>query len=350
MHRRTLVHFGAVAGVALAHPAFAYSTPIAAKPFADGVTLLVAGPESGATDRWADLLAPALGRGLPPGTQLRIEVLGGPDGVTGANRFEVGTAPDGAAAMLVPGSAALAWLVGDPRARFDAAHWVPGLAGTTPGVLASRIPLAALLSGARVRVGAASAAGPDLPMLLALELMGVNWEPVFNLTSEAALADALGRRAVDAVSLRGRRVPDQAHLFAASGTQPVFTFGAPDDGGALQRDPAFPALPSAGELIAQRLAANAALLPAFHAASAAAQLDVALVLPQLTPAAMVSVWRHACAVAAGSSEIQAHASVLGVRPLSAPAANGSTGAIAADAEVLLELRRWMATRLNYRAA
>ena len=331
-------------------PALALPVRPPATPFADGATLLVAGPESGATDRWAALLGPALGRGLPPGTQVHTEAVGGPDGVTGANQFEARTTPDGTTALLLPGSAALAWLVGDPRARFDAAHWMPGLAGTTPAVLASRIPLAALLSGAHLRVGAAGPAGPDLPILLALDMMGANWTPVFGLNDEAALSDALARGAVDAVPLQGRRVPGQAHAFAAVGTQPIFTLGTPDDAGVLQRDPAFPGRPTALELMARRAPPNAALEVAFRGAAAAAQLDVALVLPQLTPAAMVAVWRHACAVAAGSPDVQTQASALGVRPLSAPAAVSSTAAIAADTEGLLELRRWLATRLNYRAA
>ncbi len=106
-------------------PALALPVRPPATPFADGATLLVAGPESGATDRWAALLGPALGRGLPPGTQVHTEAVGGPDGVTGANQFEARTTPDGTTALLLPGSAALAWLVGDPRARFDAAHWMP---------------------------------------------------------------------------------------------------------------------------------------------------------------------------------------------------------------------------------
>lgn len=348
--RRTLLGVSASAVAALVRPVAALALRPVATPFVEGATLLVAGPESGAIDRWAILLGPALGRGLPPGTQVHTEAVGGPDGVTGANQFETRTTPDGTTALLLPGSAALAWLVGDPRARFDAAHWVPGLAGTTPGVLASRIPIAALLSGTPLRVGAAGPAGLDLPILLALDLMSVNWTPVFGLSDEAALSDALARGAVDAVPLRGRRVPGQAHAFAAAGTQPIFTLGSPDDRGAWQRDPAFPERPTASELMARRASPNAALETAFRAAAAAAQLDVALVLPQLTPAAMVAVWRHACAVAAGSPDVQTQASALGVRPLSAPAAISSTAAIAADISALLELRRWLATRLNYRAA
>ena len=121
-------------------------------PFPDGATLLVAGPEGGAVDSWAGWLAPSLGRALPPGTALRKDVVGGTDGVTGANQFEARIAPDGGTALLLPGSAAMAWLVGDPRARFDVSQWIPALAGVTPGLLVSRVPLPRVLGGTPIRV------------------------------------------------------------------------------------------------------------------------------------------------------------------------------------------------------
>ena len=45
--------------------------------------------------------------------------IGSADGVTGANQFEARGAPDGQTVLLVPGQAAVAWMVGDPRAQFD---------------------------------------------------------------------------------------------------------------------------------------------------------------------------------------------------------------------------------------
>ncbi|MBV9748398.1 MAG: hypothetical protein JO157_06270, partial [Acetobacteraceae bacterium] len=130
-----------LAGLALA----ASGTARAAAP--DAATLLVAGPAQGATAAWADLIVPALAHALPPGTRLGRESIGGADGVTAANQFEALTASDGEAVLLLPGAAALAWLVGDPRARFNAAQWVTALAGTTPAVLASRLPLARIAAG-----------------------------------------------------------------------------------------------------------------------------------------------------------------------------------------------------------
>ena len=220
-------------------------------PFPNGATLLVAGPGGSAVDSWAEWLAPSLGRALPPGTPLRKDVVGGVDGVTGANQFEARTVPDGGTAMLLPGSAAMAWLVGDPRARFDASHWIPGLAGVTPGLVMSRIPIGRVQSDAPLSVAASGPAGPELPGLLALDLLGARWTPVYGIADAAAL-EALSSGQVDAICLHGTRVPEFARLLGSSGFVPMFSYGSVDDTGRRQRDPAFPNTPDASELLAGR--------------------------------------------------------------------------------------------------
>jgi hypothetical protein len=90
------------------------------------------------------------------------------------------------------------------------------------------------------------------------------------------------------------------------------------------------------------------LRAAWRATIAAGQLEVALVLPQLTPAAMVALWRRACAQAVGSAPVQAQAVAAGVRALPVPAATASTAAVMADGAALLALRHWLATRLDFR--
>ena len=337
--RRTMLGAGLGLGAAMLAGA-------APTTFPDGATLLVAGPSGSAVDAWAGWLEPTLLRVLAPRAGLHRDLVGGVDGVTGANQFEARTAPDGTTALLLPGAAAMAWLVGDPRARFDAAHWVPALAGVTPSLVVSRISMPHILGATPLRIAASTPAGPELPALLALDLMGANWKPVFGL-SEAAAQQALAQGAVDAVCLQGRRVAETARRLAAAGAPPIFTFGMTDQTGQPQPDPAFPGVPNAGALLGARVPEDQ-LRSAWSATVAAGQLEVALVLPQLTPAAMVALWRLACEQAAASDFVQAQAASLGVRPLPAPAATASTGAVTADAAALLALRHWLATRLDYR--
>lgn len=337
VQRRALLPLAALlaaGGPALGRPATAWSAP----GLPENLTLLVAGPPLGTADRWAVLLAPVLAQSFPAGTVLEREATGAADGVTGANQFEARAIPDGSTAMLLPGSAVLAWLVGDPRAQFDAARWVITLASVAPAVLASRIPLARIGPGARVRVAAAGPAGHDLPGLLAIELLGAEIVPVFGAGTEAVLHGE-----ADAVLLRGRGIMPAVQACAASGAPPVLAFGLPNDLDQPLRDPAFANVPHLPELIQADTAGP--LFDAWRIAATAVQLDTALVLPKLTPAAMVALWRRACAHAAMAPELQAEAARLGLRTLATP----SAATVAADTSAMLELRRWLAVRFDWRA-
>jgi hypothetical protein len=320
-----------------------------APAFPDGATIMVAGPDGGRTDAWTRVIVPALAQGLPPETPIRKTASGGPDGVTGANQFDARGAPDGQTVLLVPGLAALAWLVGDPRAQFDAGHWVPVLAGATPGVVVARVGPSGFGPGARPRIAASAPGGAELPALLGVELLGAQLEPVFGLSEPNQAAEALRQGTVDAVFVQGRNVPERVAALAGSGGQPVFSLGARDAAGALVRDPLFPDLPNLAELRTGLGGAplSGPLYDAWCATATACQLDFGLVLPQLTPAAMVALWRRAGAEAAAAPAMQAAAAALSVRPLGSPAA---TESIAPDAPALLALRRWLATRFNWHPA
>jgi hypothetical protein len=333
------------AGSLLAAP-----SPIAVAPFAERPKLLVAGPADGTLNRWADALLPALEQSLPPDTSIRRVEVGSVDGVTGANQFEVRSVPDGQTVLLAPGQAALAWMVGDPRAKFDVAHWVPVVAGTSVGLVVGRASVFAGDPHARVVV--TSPAGSDLPALLGLYLLGVRMEVVFGLVEPDAAEKAFLQGSADVVLLRGQRVPERFAALQAAGGQPLFTLGTLDDTGHLVRDASYPQVPHFSELYATRTGVqpNGPLYDAWCAAAAAAQLVFGMVLPQLTPAAMVALWRRAGSDAVASLGVQTVAASANVRPLAGPVATTNTAAIAASAAAIQELRGWLAGRLNWRPA
>jgi hypothetical protein len=309
--------------------------------FPESATLLVAGPPGGSTDRWAELIAPALGRALQQGVPLGRENVGGEDGVTGANQFEARAAPDGSTALLVPGSAALSWLCGDARVKFDAGRWVPVWGGGLSTALASRLRLG---SGQSLRVAVRSVVGPELAALLALDLMGIPVVPVPIATDAPNPASGAD---VDAVVLRGPSLRNGADMLA-SGWTLMFGFGSTGPDGAPIRDPAFPDLPIAQELVSRpRQGAALQLVSALRAVSAAVQLDHALVLPQLSPAAIVAWWRRGCGGLGQTPEVQAEAARSLIHPISPQHAGISTSTIAADASVLLALRRWLGERYQW---
>ncbi len=304
-------------------------SPPAATGLPEGAGLIIAGPPQGRLDRWADLLVPALGRAMPSAfarpamPPLMRSAVGGVDGVTGANQFEARISPDGGTALLLPGSAAMAWLVGDPRAQFDAARWVPAWAGLASAVLVSRVPLS---PGGTMRVGGAHPAGPTLPALLALDMLGITVVPSPDNVADAVFHSGQGAR-VAATAQRGMA--------------PVLTLGAIDPAGNWLRDPAFPNVPTMIEAVTRRAPS---MLAALRAASAAAMLDAALVLPQLSPANRVALWRRACAEAFATPDLLAEAAALGVRTATAPATATLMASLAADVPTLLALRSWLDAR------
>jgi hypothetical protein len=319
-------------------------------PFSENPKLLVAGPADGMLNRWADALLPALEQSMPPDTSIRRIEIGSTDGVTGANQFEARGVPDGQTALLAPGFAALAWMVGDPRAQFDVGRWVPVMAGTCAAIVVGRPTV--LASQGRARVAAASPASYDLAALLGFHLLGASMEPVFGLTEPDAAQSAFAQGAADAVLLRGHKVVEQFSAFASAGAQPLFSLGAVDDSGHVTRDLTFPGVPHFAELYVARMGnrPSGPLCAAWRASAAAARLEFGLVLPQLTPAAMVALWRRAGIDAISSLGVQATAAMVEVRPLAGPAATANTAAVATSASALQELRRWLASRFNWRPA
>ena len=313
------------------------------EPFPDRVSILVGGPQDGRMERWAAVIEEAFGRSLPPNTKLRQVPAGGADGVTAANQFAVRVAPDGRTVLLVPGEAPLAWLTGDPRARFDVAGWLPVMAGITSGVLVSRLPASALRRGAPLRVAASVPTGPELAALLGLYLMGIEPMPVFGLREPARSLQALRSSAVDAVFLVGPKVSSLLAASAAAGAKPLFTLGMPAPNG-VQSDPLLAGVPTAPELMAMLSATPPAgpLARAWRSVAAATQIDFALVLPPLTSADLVAQWR--CAGTEASEALQPGAP--GVRLLDASAANTAIAAIATDSTAMLALRRWLAVRFQ----
>jgi hypothetical protein len=348
--RRLLAMLTTVPAITRAGQLLAAPPPAGTVPFPADPRLLVAGPEDGALNRWADALLPALEQSLPPDTAIRRVEVGSADGVTAANQFEVRGVPDGTTVLMVPGQAALAWMVGDPRAQFDVGHWVPVMVGLTSGIVVGRPDV--MTKGGRVRVAAASAASLDLPALLGLPLLGVPIQPVFGMTDINAAHAAFAQGTVDVVFLHGQRVPDQFSGLAAAGAQPLFTLGTLDETGKPARDPLFPDVAHFAELCEARTgrAPSGPLYNAWRAVAAAAQLDFSLVLQQLTPAAMVALWRRAGTDATAALGVRVYSTALNVNLLAAPAAATNTAATAANAATLTELRSWLAGQFNWRPA
>ena len=317
-------------------------------PLAQGATILIAGPPDGTLDRVASAILPPLTRALPHGSKVDRTNSGGIDGVTGANRFEARAAPDGLNVLVAPGSSALAWLIGERRAQFDVGHWVPVMAGATPCIIAGRMPVASLVPGARFRIAAASVAGPDVAALLGLYLLGIETSVVFGLRGRQA-REALEQGGVDLVFVHGTRTSAQLADLAGFGAAPLFSLGAPRPDGQPARDPAAPELANLIELHERLHGAlpSGPLYQAWCSAAAAASLAFLMALPQMTPAALIALWREAAATAVRSPDAAALVELADVHPMAAPAAITRVSGLAAPPESALALRQWLAGRFDW---
>lgn len=332
---------------AFAEVPFGRAPPLANRPFPSGTQILVGGPQGGAMDRWARLLRLQLGPAISPGHSMEVKATGGPDGVTGANEFEARTPPDGRSVLLVPGEAALEWLVGDPRTHFDVGHWVTVMAAVTPAVVVGRV--AAFASAGIVRLAAAHPAGHALPAVLGIELLGSRAQLMPAAVENGTIEAAFARNAVDAVLLRGHEVPAQVAALVRPGIRPIFSLGSRNELGALIRSPEFPHTPTLPELYTRHrgIAMQEHIYQAWSAAAAACQLEFGLVLPALTPPAMVALWRRGGATAAGTLDVQSAALALSVRVIGGTMATPYTAPLGASRPALVALRTWLRNRFGW---
>jgi hypothetical protein len=311
----------------------AAACPASASTLAPEAALLLApGPEEGAAATFARRAAAGLSRGLVRAAALRVAVLGGPDGVTAANRFATTAAPEDRLLLMLPGACGQAQLVGDSRARFEARSWPAICASVMPAAVAGRLP-----SGPEaIRLAIPGPAAPEAAALLALDLIGrraVAVLPPAGSSPEALVAAGHA----DAAVLSG---PAIAARTAALNLQPLFVLD-----GTAARDPSLPDIPGFGELLPDP--AQPLLVEAVRAAGAALRSRGVLVLPTLTPADTVALWRGA---ARRWTEEEAETGEPGARRV----INGEAAAILATLfpppEVTLAYREWLLRRLNWRAA
>lgn len=297
----------------------------------DAALLVAPGPEDAASFRWLQRLGAGLGRALPQATAFRVQAVGGPDGVTAANRFATEAEPDGRCLLAFAPGAAQARLIGDGRAKYDCGTWLAVCAGTQAAALLVRRQLA---PGAALRVATSGAELPETAAMLALDLLGRPTLPVLTPAPEAAFASG----AADAFLASGPALAARARALDAE----ILLAAEPGGGG---RDPLLPEVPVLPEFRAEL---PAAALAALRAALAASRLRTLVVLPALTPADAVSAFRRA---AQHWQEEEAREGAAEAVRLIGPAESARIQAqLAASAEACIHYREWLQRRTGWRAA
>ncbi|MBP0445507.1 hypothetical protein J8J14_12040 [Roseomonas sp. SSH11] len=287
----------------------------------DSGTILVPGPEDGGCARWAARAAAVLTRGLQRPANLRLSVLGGPDGVTAANRFATQEGGNDARFLVLPGWTCHVRLTGATRARFEPRGWLPLMLTWHGALLAGRgaLPTRPLVP---LRIAIPSPDAPEAAALAALDLLGITAQPVIGVPEAAFAAGE-----ADALIVTG---PDPAARARAMGAVPWYLLSTPAEG-QLSEIPPFPVTSPAHRGV---LAAVAGL-----------QMRAALVMPALTPADTVAIWRRAAM--RWPDEERAHPD-LGLALIGTGAA-GAFAILSPPPEATLAYRSWLDQRLGWRA-
>ncbi|MBO1327111.1 hypothetical protein OQ496_02265 [Acetobacter suratthaniensis] len=310
--------------------------------------LIVAGTPETPSGRWASLLTPLLEENLQRPSPFTLSHALGWDGVTGANLFDAQQqAPDAPSALMAPGTVMLAAMLGDARVHYDYERWLPVFMACQPtvtiGHVSLHLSLGALLGNRKARVAVSRPTGPELPTLLALDLLGLRPLPVSGYATPESAMDALYAGTVDVIQIPlDREYEARIATLGKQGFVPLF-INTPN---ALPVSE--PALPPGFMTVLQherRKIAQTPLASAWQALATAASIKTALLLPLLTPPAAVARWRHAAEISATRPTISNAAAENRESIKTGPTCMALYNDTMPDVSLIMTIRRWLALNL-----
>ena len=289
---------GAVAALSLPHA-------LSAQDFAgETVEWTIPFGVGGGTDVWARFFAPQLAQALPG--QPNVVVLNVPGGgsITGANQFASRATDDGLSILGTSASTQYPAILGDPRVRYDYADWTAVLASPTGGVVYADPKYGVTgpdgleqLRSQEIRFASQGATALEMPVLLALKMMGLNIRPVFGMESRGAgrLAFERGEAGID-FQTSSAYLNSVAPLVDSGKAVPLFSMGVVDAEGNVTRDPSFPDLPTFVEFYTDAMGAapEGEAFEAWKALMIAGySLQKMVVLPKDAPAEVIATYADA---------------------------------------------------------
>lgn len=346
---------GGSACLSLAHPAFADGLPplpvasMTSEKDAKITTLIVGGGVDSLPSRWASLLAAPLGLGSGADRPLQLQQTTGRDGVTAANIFDTQNGGDNDRSLIVPGATLLASMIGDPRVHFDPTRWIPIFMAISSPIVVGHADfhrsLRTLLKPRQVRVAVSTPDGPELPTLLAMQLLSMAPVPVPSYASPESALDALKKGLVDIVQLPAETIGQQPVSTLLEGTGADVLFRLPPANFSTSSDQnTIPDFTRWFRMQRNHLPSGA-MADAFNATAAAISTDALLAMPILSSADQTARWRHAASAALNDPAVRAE----GIQ-MSAMLAAGTScvplfAQLTPDATALLALRRWLARQM-----
>jgi len=297
--RNAMLLGGAIAGLGLTTAVQAQDVDVP-----DNIKWTIPFGVGGGTDVWARFFSPWFSESLPGEPTIMIDNVPGGGSINGANLFAVRAKADGSHWLGTSASTQYPVMLDDPRVRYDYSDWTPILATPTGGVIYAQPSLGetpdkalnALLKKP-VQMAAQNPTGVELPVLIALDMLGADVQAVFGMRSrgEARLAFERGEADIG-FQTTSAYLSNVEPLVEAGKAVPLFSLGVLNDEGKIVRDPAFPDLPTFNEIYRQvhDEAPSGNAFEAFRKFFASGYaLQKLIMVPKDTPQALVDTYRQA---------------------------------------------------------
>ncbi|MFQ3786283.1 Bug family tripartite tricarboxylate transporter substrate binding protein [Halomonas sp. A29] len=274
----------------------------------------------GGTDVWARFFAPWLSEHIPGQPTIMIDNVPGGGSINGSNLFAMRAKNNGSDWLGASASTQYPAMLGDRRVRYDYADWTPILATPTGGVVYAQASLGedsesalASLLEKPVKLAVQSHTGLELPILIALDMLGVEVQAVSGMQSrgEGRLAFERGEADID-FQTTSAYLSSVAPLVESGRAVPLFSLGVLNDEGEIERDPAFPDLPTFGEVYeaVHGEAPNGTANDAYEKFFASGfTLQKLIMVPKDTPEALVETYREAALEFIDTEEFKQEAEV-----------------------------------------
>jgi len=223
------------------------------------IEIIVGGAAGGTSDIVARFIGRGLERELPGNPTILIRNITGGGSIEAANTFDKNAKDDGLLLFYSTPSSILnpLFLENAEQIRFDPSRWKQFMAsaggyincGSKAGGIDSIDALkAAIEAKQRITMGMSSPIGSALMYNMAMEMLGANLVPAFNVGSaEAAQAFLRGEFMVNTSALVNYNAALEP-LVASGEVVPLYTLGQADENGNLIRDPQEPDIPHVGEV------------------------------------------------------------------------------------------------------
>jgi tripartite-type tricarboxylate transporter receptor subunit TctC len=232
--------------------------PVAeAADFYAGKTIEVIVPfkEGGGTDVWMRVMAPYLQKHIAGNPKILIKNIPGGESIHGVNQYVLRSKADGLNMVATSATNYFHALLGVKAVQYDFTKLKPLLVNPAGGavyaapVLGVKTPADLSKAKERLVYAGISATGQDLVMLVAFEVLGIDVKAVLGYEGRgpARLAFERGESNIDYQTTPGY-LSSVVPLIREGKAVPLMSFGMEDERGAITRDPAFPDLPTVGEV------------------------------------------------------------------------------------------------------